>query len=87
MKDKEVLDIKAAGATYVDAGATYVDAGATYFKAKDELENYIKHKSLEASLEVRKQERLDKYIGLGLSFLGGSIGVFCIIYATHVALG
>ena len=46
-----------------------------------------KHKRLEASLEVRKQERIGKYIGLGLSVLGGLIGVFCIIYATHVALG
>jgi hypothetical protein len=44
-----------------------------------------KHKRLEASCEVRKQERLDKYIGLGLSALGALIGVFCIIYATHVA--
>ena len=46
-----------------------------------------KHKRLQASCEVRKQERLDKYIGLGLSALGALIGVFCIIYATHVALG
>jgi len=46
-----------------------------------------KHKRLQASCEVRKQERLDKYIGLGLSALGGLIGVFCVIYATHVALG
>jgi hypothetical protein len=46
-----------------------------------------KHKRLEASLEVRKQERLDKYLSIGLSALGASIGVLCIIYATHVALG
>ena len=46
-----------------------------------------KHKRLQASCEVRKQERLDKYIGLALSALGALIGVFCIIYATHVALG
>ena len=46
-----------------------------------------KHKRLQASLEVRKQERLDKYLSLALSVLGASIGVFCIIYATHVALG
>ena len=45
------------------------------------------HKSLEASLEVRKQERLDRYLSLGLSALGALIGVFCIIFATHVALG
>ena len=44
-----------------------------------------KHKRLEASLEVRKQERLDKYLSIGLSALGGLIGIFCIIYATHVA--
>ena len=44
-----------------------------------------KHKRLEASQEVRKQERLDKYLSLALSALGASIGVFCIIYATHVA--
>ena len=46
-----------------------------------------KHKRLESSLEVRKQERLDKYLSIGLSALGALIGVFCIIYATHVALG
>ncbi len=46
-----------------------------------------KHKRLESSLEVRKQERLDKYLSLALSVLGALIGVFCIIYATHVALG
>jgi len=44
------------------------------------------HKRLEASCEVRKQERLDKYLSRGLSALGALIGVFCIIYATHVAL-
>ena len=46
-----------------------------------------KHKRLQTSLEVRKQERLDKYLSLGLSVLGALIGVFCIIFATHVALG
>ena len=46
-----------------------------------------KHKRLESSLEVRKQERLDKYLSIGLSVLGALIGIFCIIYATHVALG
>jgi len=46
-----------------------------------------KHKRLQASCEVRKQERLDKYLSICLSALGALIGVFCIIYATHVALG
>jgi len=46
-----------------------------------------KHKRLQASLEVRKQERLDRYLSLSLSALGALIGVFCIIFATHVALG
>jgi hypothetical protein len=50
------------------------------------MEDY-KHKRLEASCEVRKQERLDKYLSIGLSALGALIGVLCIIYATHVALG
>ena len=44
-----------------------------------------KHKRLEASQEVRKQERLDKYLGIALSALGALIGVFCVIYATMVA--
>ena len=29
-----------------------------------------KHKRLQASCEVRKQERLDKYLSIGLSALG-----------------
>ena len=45
------------------------------------------HKRLQASLEVRKQARLDRYLSIGLSILGALIGVFCIIFATHVALG
>ena len=45
------------------------------------------HKRLEASCEVRKQARLDRYLSIGLSILGALIGIFCIVFATHVALG
>ena len=46
-----------------------------------------KHKRLQASLEVLKQEKQARVVGRVLSFTGGLIGLFCVIFATHVALG
>jgi len=45
-----------------------------------------KHKHLKSSYEVLKQERQARVLGKLLSLAGALIGVFCIIFATHVAL-
>jgi len=44
------------------------------------------HKSLHASYQVLKQERQARLVSQALSLSGALIGVFCIIFATHVAL-
>ena len=67
---------------YIHVKALHTLMAKRWHKMKD-----YTHKRLEASLEVRKQARLDKYLSIGLSTLGALIGIFCIVFATHVALG